>query len=427
MPSRVLLVSYEIGLGYNRGIYHFSKSLIRAIEKQHKLGLLTQAYKLESSEILTSLHEPSYHFRKKNKQHILWGYYLKHFFCLQKKFEFVQNSHSSSIDNYTDAIDFFVNKPAFYYYNNLYMQLPGLSLQNLENEYLSAEDVIFTTSPVSIKSGKHKVIQTLHDVFPLVNGDKYYQRTFHRKIHGLAMADKIMAVSNYAKDSFLTYYPNLENKIEVVYQAIAIDSVLIEQSKDALLNKIVLNKYDLKSKEYMFFVGAIEYRKNIHNLVQAYKIATQGSRELKLIIAGRADDPDYLKKFDLLRYSLEGGSENIQFIGEISNLEKVCLIKNSRAFLFPSLLEGFGIPVVEAQTLGIPVLTSNNSALTEVAADSAFLVENPEDLEELANSIQQLWNDDELCRDLSRKGLENIKRFAFDTFSDNVNRIIDSV
>lgn len=427
MARRVLLVSYEMGLGYNRGIYHFSKSLIKAIKRKHELGLLTQAYKLESSEILASLHEPSYYFREKNKQTILWGYYLKNFIHLQNKFEFIKNNHSSVVDGYSDAINFFVNKPAFYYYNNLYMKFPRFSLQNLEIGSLGTEDIILTTSPVSIRSGKNKVIQTLHDVFPLVNTDKYYQRTFHKKLHGLTAADKIMAVSNYAKESFLAYYPNLENKIEVIYQAIAIDSDLIEQSKDALLNKMVLNKYNLKSKEYMFFVGAIEYRKNIHNLVQAYKFATQGNRAQKLVIAGRADDPKYLNNFDLLRYTLAGSAENIQFIGEISNLEKVCLIKNSRAFLFPSLLEGFGIPVIEAQTLGTPVLTSNNSALTEVATDSAFMVENPEDLEELANGIQQLWNNDELCRNLSNKGSENIKRFAFDTFSDNVNQIIDSV
>lgn len=427
MASRVLLVSYDMALGYNRGIYHFSKSLIKAISNQYELGILTQAYKSESSEILSSLHQPSYYFRKKNKQLILWGYYLKNFLHLQKNFDFLRNSHSSVVDNYTDAIDFFVNKPAFYYYNNLYMQLPELNLQNLENDHLSVEDIIFTTSPTSIKSRKHRVVQTLHDVFPLIDTDKYYQRTFHRKIHGLASADKIMAVSNYAKESFLTYYPNLEDKIEVVYQAIAIDDKLIEQSNDVILNKMVLNKYNLESKEYMLFVGAIEFRKNIHNLVKAYKIATQGNSELKLIIAGRADDPTYLNKFNLLRYTLVGNTENINFIGEISNLEKVCLIKNSRAFLFPSLLEGFGIPIVEAQTLGTPVLTSNNSALTEVAANSALLVEDPDDVEEIANGIRQLWNDDELCHYLSSKGVENIKRFAFNIFSDNVNKIIDSV
>ncbi len=427
MSKRVLLISYEMGLGYNRGIYHFSKSLIRAIKRQHELGLLTQAYNSESPEILASLHEPSHYFRKKNAQTILWGYYLKYFLGFHNKFEFTQNDHSSIVDSYSDAIDFFINKSAFYYYNQQYLKLPGLGLHNLEIDHLNTDDIIFSTSPVNMRSGKNKMIQTLHDVFPLVNTDRYYQRTFHRNIHGLTAADKIIAVSNYAKKSFLDYYPDLENKIEVVYQAIAIDTHLIEQSKDIHLNEIVLNKYCLKPKSYMFFVGAIEYRKNIHNMIQAYRLATKGHNDLKLVIAGKSDDLKYLSEFGLLRYMQDDNTENIQFVGEINNLEKICLMKNCRAFLFPSLLEGFGIPVVEAQTLGTPVLTSNNSALTEVAGDSAFLVNNPEDLEELADGIRQLWDNDELCCNLSRKGFENIKRFSFDTFSDNVNRIINSV
>lgn len=427
MNKKVLLVSDEIGLGYKRGIHYFSKSLIRAVNEKYDTGLLTQAYNLDSFDILESLEDPRFYFRKKHKNRKLWGMYLKYFLNIKRDFEVVQNINTSILDDYSGAINFFVNKPAFFYYNNQYVKLPGLGLHDFEIKYLNKDDIIFTTNPMCIRSSKNRVFQTLHDMFPMSSSDKYYQSTFYRKIHGVAVSDKIIAVSSYAKDSFLKYYPHLESKVEVVYQAIALDKNLIEQASNIYFSQNILNKYNLNSKRYMLFVGAIEYRKNIHNLVQAYKIATQGNSELKLVIAGRSDDPKYLNKFDLLRYTLAGNTENIQFIGEISNLEKVCLIKNSRAFLFPSLLEGFGIPVVEAQTLGTPVLTSNNSALTEVAADSAFLVENPEDLEELANSIQQLWNDDELCRDLSRKGLENIKRFAFDTFSDNVNRIIDSV
>ncbi|MFV5384502.1 glycosyltransferase family 4 protein [Acinetobacter junii] len=425
MSKRVLLISNDTAFASKRGIYYYSNALIKAMKEKYELGLLTQAYHPENSEILESLSAIPHYFNERYNKIKRIEFYFKYFLNFTNEYTYAHNTHSKIITDYSNSIDFFINRPVFYYYNKMYLLIPGLGLHDLKIDSLNTEDIIFTTSPLNIKSSKHKVIQTLHDVIPL--NDEYHQVDFNRKIYGLTKADKILAMSNYTKESFLNYYPSLEDKIEVVYQAIDIDENLIQMSQDEHLSKIVLNKYNLEPKKYMFFVGAIEYRKNIHNLIAAFKVASKGNQELKLIIAGKSHGSKYLNEYGLLGYTHEDNIGNIQFIGEISNLEKVCLIRNSRAFLFPSLLEGFGIPVVEAQILGTPVLTSNNSSLTEVAGGSALLVDNPENVEELANNIRNLWSDDVLCNDLSNKGLENTKRFTSNGFANNVNRIIANV
>lgn len=423
VSKKVLLVSYEIGLGYKRGIYYYTQSLVKAIKLENKIGLLTQAYNYNSAEIIESIDNPSIYFREKYKRNKLWLNYIKYVLNINNSFKKMVDFGSSEE---VFGFDYFINKPAFYRYNNIYMKMPGMGLQSIDNKFLGQDDIIITSSPVSISSKKNKVIQTLHDVFPMIN-EAYYQNTFHRKLHGLTVADKIMAMSEYARDTFLNFHPHLADRVEVVYQAIAMDSQLIEKCKNTFINKEILSKFNLKEKKYMFFVGAIEYRKNIHSIIKAFKIATLKNQELKLVIAGRADDNKYLNDFDLLKYMLDSKDVQIKFIGEITDIEKVCLIQNSKAFLFPSLLEGFGIPVVEAQTLGVPVLTANNSALTEVGADSTLMVNDAEDIEELIEGIVKLWEDDEYCSHLISKGFDNAKRFSFENFSNDVNTIIKSI
>jgi glycosyltransferase involved in cell wall biosynthesis len=423
VSEKVLIVSDEIGLGYKRGIYHYTRSLVKAIKLEREIGLLTQAYFSNADEIVDSLENPSFYFREKNTRKKLWFNYIKYILNTQHDFEKVIN-HKESKEEF--GFDYFLNKPAFYRYNNIYMKITGMGLNNIDNNFLDKNDIVITSSPVSIKSEKNKVIQTLHDVFPMID-TVYYQNTFQRKLQGLKVADKIIAMSKYTRDSFLSFYPHLEDRVEVVYQAISIDSLLIKRCQNYFINQEVLNKFNLKEKKYMFFVGAIEFRKNIHNLIKAFKIATLKNQELKLVFAGRADDKKYLNDYDLMKYKLDLQEEQIKFIGEITDIEKVCLIKNSRAFLFPSLLEGFGIPVVEAQTLGVPVLTANNSALSEVAEDSALVVNNAEDIEELIEGIKKLWEDDEYCSHLINKGFDNIERFSFENFANDVNSLIKSI
>ncbi|MGV2950188.1 glycosyltransferase family 4 protein [Acinetobacter sp. AGC35] len=424
MNKKVLVSSFELGCGYNRGIYYFTQALIRAIGVNHSVGVLTNSFKDDIANIYKSLENPRGFFYNEHDLYERWIYYFKYFFKNNFNGFYVENSISNN--SYLDDIDFFINKPLFYFFLNQYLRFPGKNLKCLDFKSLDKNDIVFTSSPICIYSKKQKIIQTVHDVFPLQNKD-YYQPTFSKKLFSVTKADKIMAISEYARHSLLSFYPHLEERVEVVYQAIAIHEDLMKVCEDPLLNKLIMHKFNLNKNKYMFFVGAIEFRKNIHNLIKAFEVATLKNQELKFVIAGRADDKSYLNKYDLLKYKLNLNEVQIKFIGEITDVEKVCLMQNCRAFLFPSLLEGFGIPVIEAQTLGVPVLTANNSALSEVAENSALVVNNAEDVEELVEGIQKLWEDDEYCTYLVNKGFDNIKRFSFEKFSNNLDCIIRSI
>jgi glycosyltransferase involved in cell wall biosynthesis len=108
-----------------------------------------------------------------------------------------------------------------------------------------------------------------------------------------------------------------------------------------------------------------------------------------------------------------GRLENaVIFTGYVADEEKPLLLASAEAFCFPSLYEGFGMPVLEAMACGTPVLTADNSSLVEVAGDAAFLV-NAYSVEEMANSLERLCFDENLRRELREKGLERVKKFTW--------------
>ena len=119
-------------------------------------------------------------------------------------------------------------------------------------------------------------------------------------------------------------------------------------------------------------------------------------------------------------------SERVVFIGKVQEERLPSLYKGSLCLVFPSLYEGFGLPVVEAMACGIPVLTSNTTSLPEVAGDAAILV-NPESVDEIKTGIEKLISDQALRANLIAKGLERAKRFSWDGVAARVQAVLDEV
>ncbi|HRH18768.1 MAG TPA: glycosyltransferase, partial [Aquabacterium sp.] len=117
----------------------------------------------------------------------------------------------------------------------------------------------------------------------------------------------------------------------------------------------------------------------------------------------------------------------VRYLGRVTELEKLCLLRTATCFAFPSITEGFGIPLLEAQSLGCPVLTTNSSAIPEVVGDTAILVDDPLSVDEIAVGLDDLVGDAELRARLSAAGLTNSLRFHKDRFADDIDRVIQSV
>jgi len=117
---------------------------------------------------------------------------------------------------------------------------------------------------------------------------------------------------------------------------------------------------------------------------------------------------------------------DVVFTGYIEEKDKSALYTMAEAFVFPSLYEGFGIPILEAQQCGVPVVTSNNSSMPEVAGDGAVYVD-PYDVSDIANSIERLLVDEELKRNIINAGYENAKRFSWEESAEKLGEIIKNI
>ena len=168
-------------------------------------------------------------------------------------------------------------------------------------------------------------------------------------------------------------------------------------------------RYNL-GRPYAFFIGTIQPRKNISRMLAAYaQLIRSQPVTWDLVLAGK---PGWLSE-RLYRQARKLGLEkHVHFLGFVPQSDAVGLMQQARFLCFPSLFEGFGLPVLEAQHLGVPVMTANNSALPEVAGEGALYVD-PHSVDEIADAMLRLSQDEELRTRLIRAGHANARRFSW--------------
>ncbi|MCX6745581.1 MAG: glycosyltransferase family 1 protein [Candidatus Parcubacteria bacterium] len=221
---------------------------------------------------------------------------------------------------------------------------------------------------------------------------------------------KIIAVSQNTKNDLINHYKIEPEKIKVIYSGL--DQQFYHQIKktDPHLKRI-RDKYQLQ-QPFILFLGTLEPRKNIEGLIEAFEMAKHKNSkldELNLVIAGERGW-NYQHVFSLVfksRYQ-----DQIKFIGYIPRQDKPYLYNLAELLIFPSFYEGFGLPALEAQACGLPVIASANSSFPEILGQSACLIK-PDHLEEISEAIQQILSTTELKNKLIALGLENVKRFSW--------------
>ena len=283
----------------------------------------------------------------------------------------------------------------------------GLALQTFKDKL----DVLFVpahTLPLIRKPGL-KTIVTVHDLGSeyLPSMHQLKQRVylgFMQKIQ-LKTASKIIAVSKATKEDLVKRIGIDHAKISVVYEGF--DKELFKPVK----NNQIIKKYNLKYHDYFLFVGTIQPRKNLERLIRAFAIDLRGGT--KLVIAGQKgwmSDQIYALPKKL-------GIENrVKFLGYVPEEDLPALYSGAIALTFPSLFEGFGLPILEAQACGCPVLTSNISSMPEVAgppAGGGAVYVNPYSVSDVVKSIIRIKNQESRIK-LIKAGFENIKRFSWE-------------
>ncbi len=233
-------------------------------------------------------------------------------------------------------------------------------------------------------------------------------------------ADVIMADSKSTKQDIVELFNIPEEKIEVVYLgANFANGYSIEKEEE----ETILRKFNVEDKNYLFFVSTIEPRKNIITLIKAFEyLKDNGQSKLKLILAGGLGwkyEP-ILEAINTSKYK-----NDINQAGYISKEEKECLLHNAKAFVYPSLYEGFGLPILEAMANEAIVVTSNISSIPEVGGDAALYYNNVMDYKELATVIEKtLKMSDEEKKDKIKLGLEQTKKFTWEKCAKETLQII---
>ncbi len=265
-----------------------------------------------------------------------------------------------------------------------------------------------------------KVVLTVNDLSPLVFPEFYTlkDRIWHwfTNIPQLVnTANKIVAVSEFTKTSLIEKLQVDPNKIVVAPLGVDHDNYRPNLNVDRLRD--VRNRYGLPG-DFVLYLGTVEPRKNISRLIEAFE---QIKEPISLVIVGRlgwkyADVLEQIERSPKRRF--------IKLLGYVTESDKPYIMKLAKVFAWPSLYEGFGLPVLEAMAVGTPVLTSNVSSLPEVAGDSALLVD-PYSVGDIAKGLSLLLTDSNLREHYSNKGQLRSREFTWEKCAEIVKTALN--
>jgi glycosyltransferase involved in cell wall biosynthesis len=226
----------------------------------------------------------------------------------------------------------------------------------------------------------------------------------------LKKATAVATVSKFSKRDIVNYYKVATDKIDVVYSA----AKEIFKPVSSEVKEQVKNRYT-DSKEYFLYVGAVHPRKNLVNLLKAFSIFKKRQKSnFKLVLAGRL-----AWKYDsfiqnLKRYKYR---DDVIMLGYLSEDELVKITGSAYAMVYPSLLEGFGVPVIEAMKCLVPVITSAQSSMQEIAGDAA-LYANANDPDDIADKMMLVYKDERLRDELIKKGDDVATQYSWPRTAD---------
>lgn len=293
------------------------------------------------------------------------------------------------------------------------------------NSWIKNSDIYHATEFLSFDRGlKIPQVLTVHDLsmirFP---AHRKKESAKHGKMLALACekADAIISVSQSTKLDIEKFFNIPAAKIDVVYSGY---NTIFRKIVGQQNSEKILKKYHIESP-FLLFVGTIEPRKNISNLILAFNKFAQSAEGKKytLVLAGKHgwNTEEIEKTFNDSRVK-----EKISFLGYVPDEDLLYLYNNTALFCYPSIFEGFGFPPLEAMACGAPVLSSNVSSLPEVVGSAGKLVD-PTDYVSIYNGIRQILSDKVLADKMRQESLLQAKKFSWDKCARDTYRVYKKV
>lgn len=262
---------------------------------------------------------------------------------------------------------------------------------------------------------KGKTVLTVYDIIPIVL-KKMYNNTLKEKINfllykaslysSIAKTNHIITISDSSKKDISKYFPMAQYKITSIY--LGCDASRAKDIDDSILTTIGIGK------RFIVYFGGFEKRKNVESLIEAFIEVNKIHTDAQLVLIGKKNP--YYRKY-LSKYK----HPNIIFTDYLNNNDLYCVAGKAVLSVYPSIYEGFGLPVIEAMKLGVPAITSKNSSLAEIAGGCAFLIDHPTK-EQIKDAIIKLLNNLNLRANLKQKGMERAKKFNWaDTIEQTIS------
>lgn len=263
----------------------------------------------------------------------------------------------------------------------------------------------------------HPVVVTVHDIVPFLVRSDRSQTTFRNPLdglfdewamRGLKRADMLIADSRFTKETMIAALGCESNKIQVVHLGVRHEVFCPLKVDDRFCERYGLDP-DLR---YLLYVGSENPRKNLPRLLQAFRVIHQEFPDTRLIKIGSAQ---YGPQADQLRRQIAdlGLQDAVILVKHVPDEDLACFYNLAALFVFPSLMEGFGLPPLEAMACGAPVVCSHAASLPEVVGDAALLVD-PTDVGGLAHALARVLSDAALREDLRARGLARAQQFTWE-------------
>jgi glycosyltransferase involved in cell wall biosynthesis len=291
----------------------------------------------------------------------------------------------------------------------IFSAVSGLPFPVADKAVSGEVDLVHATDHLIPFLRKVPVVATLMDAIPLSHPEwvpsslRGIKNSLWR--HSVQWATQIMTISTYAKQELIKWFGLREDRIHVI--PLGVDRRWFVAPADAEVER--LNKQYNLPQSFFLFVGTLQPRKNILGLIAAHRMLPRDMRnDFPLLVIGRPGRGGG-KTVQALANNTDHTLRWLQYVPDI---DLVPLVWRAGAMVFPSLHEGFGLPILEAFAAGVPVVASNVSALPEVAGDAAWLVD-PNRFAELAEAMRSVVTDAPLAGELRRRGRARALQFTW--------------
>lgn len=311
----------------------------------------------------------------------------------------------------------FVKYLPFRLYRKLFTLGFGLSLDLLAGRH----DLYFFPNFQSFPVQAGYKVAMIHDLgfirFPSFAANQksiqYLRKVTEESVKG---ADRLVVISEFTKKELIDNYEVNPRKIEVIYPGL--DREVFSLKRES---RSGLKKFGIK-RPYILFLGMLEPRKNIAGLIKAFA-GMPSHKNYQLVIAGGRGwkFEEIFKVVDKLNLK-----DDVIFTGYVTDQERPQLLHGASLFVYPSFYEGFGMPVVEAQACGVPVITSNTSSLPEAAGEGAIFID-PNNVGEISSAMQKVLTSKSLREELIKKGLQNAQKYSWEKSARKLLNLFNSL